>query len=146
MLSILLPLSLASQAHAQTTPPLPLLQAQAGADFLAYVGQTVELAGAGSGEEELSYAWVRSGGPPAELDDPSSATPRFLAEQPGSYRWDLTVSSGAQASLPDTVTIIIGATETPKMESSCSNTGSTPLWGLGALALSLVLSRRRRSL
>lgn len=146
MLSILLPLSLASQAQAQTTPPLPLLQAQAGADFLAYVGQTVELAGAGSGEEELSYAWVRSGGPPAELDDPSSATPQFTAEQPGSYRWDLSVSSAGQASLPDTVTIVIVATETPKMEGSCSNTGSTPLWGLGALALSLVLSRRRRSL
>ena len=56
------------------------------------------------------------------------------------------MSSGAQTSLPDTVTVIIVATETPKMESSCSNTGSTPLWGLGALALSLVLSRRRRSL
>ncbi|MFT5585351.1 MAG: MYXO-CTERM domain-containing protein [Cognaticolwellia sp.] len=146
MLSILLPLSLASQAQAQTSPPLPLLEAQAGVDFLAYIGQTVELAGGGSGAEELSYSWVRSGGPPAELDDPSSATPQFTAEQPGSYRWDLSVSSGSEASLPDTVTVMVVATETPKMESSCSTTGSTPLWGLGALALGLVLSRRRRIL
>lgn len=146
MLSILLPLSLASQAQAQTQPPLPLLEAQAGVDFLAYVGQTVELAGGGSGAEELSYSWVRSGGPPAELNDPSSATPRFTAEQPGSYRWDLSVSSGAEASLPDTVTVMVVATETPKMEGSCSSTDSAPLWGLGALALGLVLSRRRRTL
>lgn len=145
MLSILLPLLSGPQAKAQTAPPLPLLEAQAGVDFMAYVGQTVELAGGGSGAEELSYSWVRSGGPPAELSDPSSATPQFTPEQPGSYRWDLSVSSGAEASLPDTVTVIIVAVDTPEMEGSCSSTGTTPLWGLGALAFGLALSRRRRT-
>ena len=114
MLSILLPLLSGPQAKAQTPPPLPLLEAQAGVDFMAYVGQTVELAGGGGGADELSYSWVRSGGPPAELSDPSSSTPRFTPEQPGSYRWDLSVSSGAEASLPDTVTVIVVATDTPE--------------------------------
>ncbi len=149
MLSILLPLSLASHAlgspaHAQSPPPLPLLEAQAGIDFMAYVGQTVELAGGGTGAEELSYSWVRSGGPPAELDDPSSATPQFTPSQPGSYRWDLSVSSGAEASLPDTVTVIVVATETPNMSASCSSLGHSPAWGgLGILAFGLLLRRRR---
>ena len=145
MLSILLPLLSGPQAYAQTTPPLPLLEAQAGVDFMAYVGQTVELAGGGSGAEELSYSWVRSGGPPAELSDPTSDSPQFTPEQPGSYRWDLSVSSGAEASLPDTVTVMVIATDTPKMEGGCSSTGSSPLWGLGALGLALAFCRRSSS-
>lgn len=135
-------------AHAQTSPPLPLVEARAGGDFMAYPGQTVELAGSSAGGgEEVSFAWVRRSGPPAELDDPSSATPRFTPQEPGSYVWELTATSGGEASLPDEVTVVIVRTDTSEMTpSSCSVAAGSRLaggaWGLlGALAL---LRRRRR--
>ena len=48
---------------AEPAPPLPLVEANAGEDFMAYVGQTVELNGTGFGDGELGYRWERVSGP-----------------------------------------------------------------------------------
>lgn len=84
--------------------------ADAGADQIVPVGDTVELDGQASSDPDgdlLSFSWTFVSKPAssgATLDDPSSRTPRFTADVAGVYELELTVSDG-EASASDTVTI-----------------------------------------
>ena len=56
----------------------------------------------------LTYSWsltTRPAGSTATLSSPSSATPTFTADRPGTYVAQLIVNDGSLHSLPDTVTI-----------------------------------------
>ncbi len=123
--------------------PNPLVEANAGEDFMAYTGQTVELNGTGVGEGELSYAWVRVSGPPAELNDPNTQNPQFTPDQPGTYTFELAVSSDAgESSLPDAVSVVVVHTDAGTVNTGgrCT-TGPGPSWALGALLGLLALRR-----
>ena len=59
-------------------------------------------------DDPITYAWTLPEIPTnssASLDDPTSATPRFTADQYGNYVASLTVSDGRGGSSTDTVTI-----------------------------------------
>ena len=117
----------------QTAAALPLLEAEAGLDFMAYPGQTVELNGAGSGADDLEYRWTRTGGPPAELDDSSLANPQFVPDRPGTYTFELTVASGGESSVPDQVSVVVVHTDAGEV-----NTGGCGVVGAGPWLLALV--------
>ena len=97
----------------EPAPPLPLVEANAGDDFMAYVGQTVELNGTGFGDGELSYRWERMSGPPAELSDPTIANPQFVPEIAGTYTFELVITDDddGESSLPDEVSVAIVRTD-----------------------------------
>ncbi len=69
-------------------------------------GMEVRLDGTGSMDPDgdpLTFQWTLAAKPPgsvAELDDPSSPTPSFVADMEGTYRVRLTVSDGLRASRP----------------------------------------------
>ena len=85
--------------------------ANAGPDQTATVGQTVVLNGGGSSDVDgnpLTFAWtltVRPTGSAAALSSPSSVSPSFVVDKPGTYVARLVVNDGALASAPDTVSI-----------------------------------------
>lgn len=87
--------------------------ADAGADRKHLVGETVRLDGTGSQPLAqpgggLLHQWVlvsRPVGSQAALNNPSSPTPQFVADKPGTYIAQLTVHNGLQASAPDLVSI-----------------------------------------
>lgn len=72
--------------------------ADAGETVEAEPGTEVQLDGSGStgaGAGPLSFSWVQVAGEPVELDDPSSATPRFTApDTPGPLGFELSVAQG----------------------------------------------------
>lgn len=148
MLLTLLTMSLADTGDTGLLGPLPLVEADAGIDFMAYAGQTIELNGGGTGDGELSYSWARVAGPPAELTAADTPNPRFTPEKEGTYSFELVVQSGDEASLPDEVAVVIVRTDVnavvPTGELGLCATG--PLGaGLaaGLLSLGLAISRRR---
>lgn len=117
--------------------PLPLVTADAGDDFMAYPGQVIELNGTGDGDGDLDYAWRRVGGPPAELDDATLPNPRFTATEAGTYTFELIVNAGAEASLPDSVAVVIVHTDAGTLhDTGCNVAGLGGAWFLGLLALS----------
>lgn len=123
--------------------PLPLVTADAGDDFMAYPGQVIELNGSGSGDGDLTYAWVRTAGPPAELDDSTLPNPRFTANDAGTYTFELTVSAGEEASLPDAISVVIVHTDAGTLHDTGCAVGG--LGGMGAAwLLGLVAVARRR--
>ncbi len=148
MILSLLTLSFADTADTGLRGPLPLVEADAGVDFMAYLGQTVELNGSGDGDGELTYAWERVEGPPAELSAVDTPNPRFTAEREGTYTFELVVQSGSEASLADQVSVVIVRTDVnavvPTGELGLCSTG--PVGGLlaGLLGLGVAASRRRR--
>ena len=149
MLLTLLSMSLADTGDTGSPEgPLPLVEADAGIDFMAYVGQTIELNGGGSGDGELSYSWSRTGGPPAELTAADTPNPRFTPEKEGTYAFELVVQSGDEASLPDQVSVVIVRTDVnavvPTGELGLCATGPAS-GGLAVvlLGLGLAISRRR---
>lgn len=85
--------------------------ANAGADQTVPLGAVVQLTGAASTDPEgsvLTYAWAlvtRPAGSTATLANPTSATPSFTADRPGTYTAQLIVNDGLLASAPDTVVI-----------------------------------------
>lgn len=90
--------------------------ANAGEDQGVEVGTTVELDGRGSNDpdgNDLTYSWVLE--TPEEstavLDDPSSATPTFVADLAGRYVAELTVNDGTDDSTPDEVVIVAALVE-----------------------------------
>ena len=129
---------------AEPSPPLPLVEASAGDDFMAYVGQTVELNGTGFGDGDLEYGWTRVSGPPAELSDPATANPQFTPNEPGTYTFDLVVSSGGESSLPDAVSVAIIRTDAGTVHTGgrCATTPAPAVPGLMVLGL-LALRRRQ---
>jgi RHS repeat-associated protein len=86
--------------------------AQAGENREAPSGTEVTLDGTGSSDADqdpLTYVWSVTSQPdpnaPVAFDDPSSATPKFLASLPGLYVFQLIVSDAKTNSEPDTVAI-----------------------------------------
>jgi serine protease len=83
--------------------------ADAGDDQACEPRQEVTLDGSASydldEEDTLSYRWSQISGPNVELLDPNTQTPRFTPNLIGEYVFELVVSDGADASLPDTVTV-----------------------------------------
>jgi len=127
----------------EPAPPLPLVEANAGDDFMAYVGQTVELNGTGFGDGELSYRWERMSGPPVELSDPSSANPQFVPEIAGTYAFELVVTDDGEPSLPDEVSVAIVRTDAGTVHTGrCAATGAL---GVGWLGLLPLLAVRRQT-
>ncbi len=88
-----------------------LLVAHAGFDRTVAVGDTVQLDGSDSSVvegESLDYLWeflAVPAGSLAELTDPAAVKPSFVADLPGDYVVQLTITEGVQVSAPDTVTI-----------------------------------------
>ena len=88
--------------------------ADAGADREAAVNETVLLDGAASTDPDgdpISYRWSFSLPKPtsgtAELIDPHTATPSFIAYAPGAYDIELVVSDGASDSPPDLIVMTV---------------------------------------
>lgn len=143
----LLLLAAAGPARAADEPPVAL----AGLPFLAYPDDTVELDGSGSYDPEgaeLNWRWTSVGGPVVPLADGDTSTPRFTAQDPGVYSFELVVSDGAQDSAPDVVDVIVvdpeaGTRLVPPPEGCAVLSGGPASAGL-ALAVA-VLARRRRS-
>ncbi len=87
--------------------------ANAGADVGTYLGETVQLDGAGSVDpdnDQLAYAWaiaVRPDGSTAPLDDTSSPTPTLTPDLPGQYTVQLVVNDGFADSPADQVVIAV---------------------------------------
>ncbi len=130
-------------------PPIeegdPAFVADAGAPFLAYVGDTVILSGAAStGPAPLQYAWTQVEGPAVRLDEPAGVEPRFVVEQAGNLVFELTVGDGAAWSAParsHVGGIDPGATTKPAPTGGCEHSGGG---GAGALLAALALIARRR--
>lgn len=85
--------------------------ADAGNDSTVYPHDAVTLDGSGSTDmdgDALTYTWQIVSVPEgsmAELSDPSSVTPQFVADSYGAYVIELVVNDGQADSAPDSVTI-----------------------------------------
>jgi hypothetical protein len=129
-----------SSAPSQTTVSTNLAQpiANPGASQSVPSGTTVNLNGSGSVDPNglpLTYAWSftsKPAGSSAILNSPSSATPSFVADRPGPFVVQLTVSNGAlNASATVTITDTIappvanpGAAQTVTVGSTATLNGS----------------------
>ncbi len=96
---------------AQPSPPLNRAPvADAGAAQTVAIGAMVTLAGSASSDPDgdpLTYRWslTSPAGSSAELDDPLSVNPSFVADLAGTYVAQLIVNDGTVDSAPDTVSI-----------------------------------------
>ena len=83
--------------------------AYAGPDQTVELQDTVALDGSGSTPSvegnTLTFSWQQTDGPSVTLDDPTSATPQFLADSLGTVTFELTVTENDNSSATDTVTI-----------------------------------------
>jgi hypothetical protein len=85
--------------------------AHAGLDQVVEAGETVQLDGTDSDDNEgdgLTFEWSfvsRPSGSGAQLDDSTSPAPTFFADVPGTYVVELTVDDGMSTSTPDMVEI-----------------------------------------
>lgn len=74
--------------------------ADAGADQTARTGIEVTLDGTGSkartAGQTLTYAWTQTSGPAVELDDPTSATPKFTPPTVATLTFELTVTEAGR--------------------------------------------------
>jgi hypothetical protein len=85
--------------------------ADAGIDKLVATFQTVQLAGQGADPDgdALTYSWFISARPPgsvAVLNGPTSATPNFQPDVPGTYTLSFTVSDPYGQGLPDSIDVV----------------------------------------
>ncbi|MDY0043135.1 MAG: PKD domain-containing protein [Syntrophales bacterium] len=102
--------SLADEVVISTINSPPI--ANAGPDRTVHAGDSVTLDGTGSYDpdgDSFTYAWSMDAAPAgseAALDDPSAATPVFVADMVGNYRISLVVTDASgSASVPDEVII-----------------------------------------
>ena len=84
---------------------------RAGATFLAYPGDTIVLDGTASEGEELAWRWVQIGGPRVPATGTDTARPRFRADIPGRYTFELVVREGEVSAAPDTVDVVVADPE-----------------------------------
>jgi hypothetical protein len=93
------------------------IQADAGADQTAEVGDRVTLDGSRSrASAGGSYRWITAGGPPIRLMLEDRHTLTWIPESPGVYRFALVVAAGGEISSPDYVEITV--VESPKKTAS----------------------------
>jgi hypothetical protein len=116
--------------------------ADAGAPFLAYVGDTVVLSGAAStGPAPLTYAWTQTKGPSVALSDATAVAPRFEVVEPGNLAFELVVSSNGAESEPATSHVVVvdkGAGS--RFGKGCA---TVPMGGWPAVCAAFVLGSRR---
>jgi hypothetical protein len=85
--------------------------ANAGANFTRHVGDTAQLDGSGSTDQDgntLTFSWSfvsRPVGSLAALSNPTAVKPTFIVDQPGSYVVQLVVNDGLVNSTPARVTV-----------------------------------------
>lgn len=135
--------SIASLPVAHAAAPV----AEAGLGLVAYVGDTVELNGSGSSDEDgdhLSYDWSQVGGPPVELTGATNARPRFDVTAPGTLRFQLVVNDGQEDSEPDVVEFVVPYESIEGVEAGCAAVPGAASLGAPLLALAACLARRRR--
>jgi len=102
-------------AYPPNVPPT----ANAGTDQSVLTGSTVYLDGTGSFDPDgdpLTYFWEILESPvesSAYLNDPTSPTPSFTADQDGTYRIQLTVFDGSLSSPPDDVVVVSATPNAP---------------------------------
>ena len=87
--------------------------ADPGPDHVVGQGDTVVLDGSASrdpdgGPDALRHAWRQTAGPKAALHDAASVSARFVAEQAGSYEFELSVSDG-EAETSHSLHILVNA-------------------------------------
>jgi MYXO-CTERM domain-containing protein len=119
-------------------------RAVAGAPFLAYVGDRVQLSAEWStGPEPRVFAWTQTEGPAAALDDPTAERPRFLAEAPGTYAFQVTVGDGDTASPPARSLVSVVDRDLRGDDAGCRS-APVPAGPVALLLLGAALARRRR--
>jgi len=123
---------------------------RAGRTFLAYPGDTIVLDGTASEGTDLEWRWVQVGGPRVAATGSDSAEPRFRADLPGRYTFELVVWEGEVSGEPDTVDVVVVDPEVATRylaPTGCSQQGGgvPPVSALVLLAPFLVLTRSRRN-
>jgi RHS repeat-associated protein len=104
--------------------------AAAGEDQHGTVGATITLDGAASQDAEgdaLTYQWSLSTKPldsTTILQNPTTATPSFVLDKPGSYTGQLIVNDGQLDSEPDTITVTTQNSQ-PVADAGADQTGQT---------------------
>jgi hypothetical protein len=127
--------------------------ADAGSDQLVFAQDVVSLDGSYSMDPDgdaLSFSWISLSDSQIILEDFETATPTFVASDPGEYEFIITVSDG-QLEDSDTVMITVlenGPTselEEDSPKSGCSQqNGYTNIFALLSGLLPLLLRRRRK--
>ncbi|MBW1880622.1 MAG: hypothetical protein JRJ84_19880 [Deltaproteobacteria bacterium] len=122
----------------------PDYTADAGRPFLAYVGDTVILSGAGStGPAPLVYQWTQVAGPEVDLDDPSVMEPSFRVRHVGNLVFELVVGDGESWSAPVRSYVVVLDPAAGRRYRNCATGPAAPPW-IALIALTLLLRRRRR--
>ncbi len=80
---------------------------RAGRTFLAYPGDTIVLDGTASEGSDLEWRWVQVGGPRVAATGTNTAEPRFRADLPGRYTFELVVRQNERSAEPDTVDVVV---------------------------------------
>jgi len=119
---------------------------RAGATFLAYPGDTIVLDGSASEGDDLDWRWVQTGGPRVAATDTDTAHPRFRADLPGRYTFELVVWEGQEAGRPDSVDVVVVDPEVATRyakESGCSQQGGGALAWVWLLPAAVAVGRKR---
>ncbi len=121
--------------------------ADAGAPFLAYVGDTVILSAEGSigpSDVELQYRWTQREGPPVILADDRSATPSFQIRSIGNLVFEVEVGDGSDWSEPArSYVVVIDPGIARRHSGACGVPGTAAPFG--GLSLLILLGLRRRT-
>ena len=112
----------------RTGYPIPV--ANAGPDAVAGVDGSVTLDGSGSTaylDAPLTYSWTQQSGPTAVtlIAGPTSAHPRFVPREVGSYIFELIVNDGEHSSAPSFVNISVVAAASVRASSAVVNGTTT---------------------
>ena len=114
-------------AQGTAVPPRP----DAGADQSAAEGALVRLDGSASfvdAGRTPAYSWRQVSGPAVALDDPTSATPTFVAptglSADATLGFELTVADGLFTSIPDGTIVRVAATAPPATRTNIAGTAT----------------------
>lgn len=122
-----------------------LLVADAGPPFLAYVGDVVQLSSAGSiAPAGAVVEWTQVEGPAVVFDDPTSPSPKFVVEEPGTLEFQLRVGDGAAWSDPATSwVVVIDPGQAGRGRGCGCDTADAGSVGTMVVALAHLVARRR---
>ena len=120
---------------------------RAGATFLAYPGDTIVLDGSASEGNDLAWRWVQIGGPRVAASGTDTERPRFRADLPGRYTFELVVWEGDVPASPDTVDVVVADPEIADRyarQSGCSQLGNAAMAWAFWLPMGMLVFRSRR--